>query len=158
MDGARPTVAGPFDLICGNLVAQWFDDLPGACKRLTALLAPGGVLALCLPGGETFREWRNAHACLGLGAGTLTLPTADTCRTALPAGGAAHIETEVWLDRPASGLDFLRSLRAIGANTPAPGHRPLPPAQLRRVLRELGAAPSITYELIYLFWQHGDKA
>jgi malonyl-CoA O-methyltransferase len=158
MDGARPAVAGPFDLICGNLVAQWFDDLPGACTKLTALLAPGGVLALCLPGGETFREWRAAHTRLDLIPGTLPLPTPEACRAALPAGGSAHIETELWLDRPHSGLDFLRSLRAIGANTPAPGHIPLPPAQLRRVLRELGASPALTYELIYLFWQRGAAA
>jgi hypothetical protein len=26
---------------------------------------------------------------------------------------------------------------------------------LRRVLRELGATPTLTYELIYLFWRRG---
>jgi len=153
MDGRHPTSADFYDLICGNLVAQWFDDLPGACARQAAQLAPGGVLALCLPGGETFREWRTAHERLGFAAGTLALPTADHCRAALPAHGSLHIETEYWIDQPPGGLDFLRSLRAIGADTPAPGHIPLPPAKLRRVLREVGATPTITYEFIYLFWQ-----
>jgi malonyl-CoA O-methyltransferase len=155
MDGTRPAVAGPFDLICASLAAQWFDDLPIACAQLTTLLAPGGVLALCLPGSETFREWRAAHTRLGLAAGTLALPTVDQCRAALPDHGSLHIEITYWLDQPQNGLDFLRTLRAIGANTPAPGHVPLPPAQLRRVLRELGATPTLTYELIYLFWRRG---
>ncbi|MDP1652133.1 MAG: methyltransferase domain-containing protein [Rhodocyclaceae bacterium] len=148
MDGCRPASADFYDLICGNLVAQWFADLPGACARLAALLAPGGVLALCLPGAETFREWRAAHTQLGLAAGMLTLPTAKQCRAALP--GDTHVAVEYWLDRPASGLDFLRALRAIGADTPAPGHVPLSPARLRRVLRTLGPAPTLSYELIFM--------
>ncbi|MEW6164595.1 MAG: methyltransferase [Pseudomonadota bacterium] len=148
MDGRRPAGTDFFDVICGNLVAQWFDDLPGACARLAARLAPGGALLLSLPGGETFREWKAAHARLGLVPGTLPLPTPQACRAALP--GNTHVDVEHWLDRPADGLAFLRSLRAIGADTAAPGHAPLPPAGLRRVLRELGPAPTLTYELIYL--------
>ncbi len=139
-----------------NLVAQWFDDLPGACARLTALLAPGGVLALCLPGGETFREWRAAHARLDSRPARWPCRRPGACRAALPAGGARTSKRNYWLDRPPGGLDFLRALRAIGANTPAPGHVPLSPAQLRRVLRELGTTPALTYELIYLFWQRED--
>jgi len=149
MDGCRPANADFYDLICGNLVAQWFDDLPGACTRLTAQLAPGGTLLLSLPGGETFREWKAAHARHGFVAGTQPLPTPAACRDALPPGDN-HIDTEYWIDRPADGLTFLRSLRAIGADTAAAGHKPLAPAQLRRVLRELGPQPALTYELIFL--------
>ncbi|MDP1527121.1 MAG: methyltransferase domain-containing protein [Rhodocyclaceae bacterium] len=149
MDGCRPASADFYDLICGNLVAQWFDDLPGACARLAAHLAPGGTLLLSLPGGETFREWKAAHTRLDLVAGTQPLPTPEGCRAALPPGDN-RVDTEYWIDRPADGLAFLRGLRAIGADTAAAGHIPLAPAQLRRVLRELGPAPSFTYELIYL--------
>lgn len=149
MDGRRPAGGDFHDLICGNLVAQWFDDLPAACARLAILLAPGGALLLSLPGGETFREWKAAHARLGLVPGTLPLPTPDACRAALPSGDN-RIETERWLDRPQDGMTFLRTLRAIGADTPAPDHAPLPPARLRRVLRELGPAPQITYELVFM--------
>lgn len=148
MDGRQPTVGGPFDLICGNLVAQWFDDLPAACARLAACLAPRGALALSLLGPDTFREWRAAHARLGLVSGTRALPSARECRAALP--GATRVEREHWQDAPADALAFLRSLRAIGADTPAPGHRPLPPGALRRVLAGLGPAPTITYEFIHL--------
>ncbi len=149
MDGRRPANVDFFEVICGNLVAQWFDDLPAACVRLSALLAPGGTLLLSLPGRETFREWKAAHVRLNLVAGTQPLPTPAACRAALPPGDN-RIDSEYWIDRPADGLAFLRGLRAIGADTAAAGHTPLAPAQLRRVLRELGPAPTLTYELIYL--------
>lgn len=152
MDGARPSVAGSFDLVCANLAAQWFVDLPAALARLAALLAPGGMLAFSLLGAETFREWRAAHARCGLTPGTPAFPIPAQCGAAFPAGGKLHMRTELHADRPASGLAFLRGLRALGADTPAPGHVRLSPRQLRDVLRELGAAPTISYELIFAGW------
>lgn len=149
MDGTRPATATGFDLICGNLVAQWFDDLPGAFSTLAALLAPGGVMLLSLLGSATFREWQTAHRKHGLISGTRTLPTAEQCLAALPAG-CKQIESELWHECPATAIDFLRALRAIGADTPRPGHRPLTAGQLRRVLATLGEAPQITYEFLYL--------
>lgn len=151
MDGTRPHVNGPFDLICANLVAQWFTDLPAAMARLAALLAPNGVLALSLLGSGSFHEWRTAHERLGLAAGSLSFPSRDACQAAFPAGNLVLVE-EHHLDRPDSALGFLRGLRAIGADTAAPGHRPLSPAQLRQVMRGLGDAPTIGYELIYAVW------
>ncbi|MCX8087385.1 MAG: methyltransferase domain-containing protein [Rhodocyclaceae bacterium] len=149
MDGTRPAVGGPFDLICGNLVAQWFDDLPAAFSGLAALLASGGALLLSVPGSETFREWRAAHAGLGLTAGTRALPSQADCLAALPPGDN-RIERELWRDAHRDGLSFLRALRAIGADTPAAGHRPLSAGQLRRVLAALGPRPALSYEFLYL--------
>ncbi|MFN3883405.1 MAG: methyltransferase domain-containing protein [Rhodocyclaceae bacterium] len=149
MDGAQPAVGGPFDLVCGNLVAQWFDDLPAAFSRLAALLAPGGVLLLSVPGGETFLEWRAAHAAHGLKPGARPMPSREASLAALPPG-INQIETELWCAPHADGLDFLRALRAIGADAPATGHVPLTPGQLRRVLRTLGPAPRLTYQFLYL--------
>lgn len=154
MDGCRPSVAGPFDLVCANLAAQWFVDLPAALAHLAALLAPSGMLAVSLLGAETFREWRAAHARQGLTAGSLPFPDTPQCRAIFPPG-QLRLDVETWQDRPASALDFLRSLRAIGADTPAPGHAQLSPAQLRGVLRELGAAPTVSYEVVYTCWTAG---
>lgn len=153
MDGTQPTVDGPFDLICANLAAQWFTDLPVALAGLAARLAPGGVLALSLLGTATFAEWRAAHEKLGLVAGARRFPGIDQCRAAFPAGGTLHLSAERHIDRPTSALHFLRSLRAIGADAPAPGHAPLSAADLRRVLREFDAAPRATYEIIYARWR-----
>lgn len=149
MDGCRPAACGPFDLVCGNLVAQWFDDLAAAFSRLAALLAPAGVLLLSVPGGETFLEWRAAHAAHGLKPGARPMPTREACLAALPPG-INQIETELMRAHHADGLDFLRALRAIGADAPATGHVPLTPGQLRRVLRTLGPAPHLTYQFLYL--------
>ena len=154
LDGTQPAVRGPFDLVCANLAAQWFVDQPAALASLTALLAPGGLLAVSLLGAETFREWRAAHARQGLTAGTLPFPGVRQCRAAFPAG-QLRLDIETWIDHPASALDFLRSLRAIVADTPAPGHARLSPAQLRRVLHMMGDAPTIGYELIYARWNAG---
>lgn len=153
MDGCRPAAAGPFDLVCGNLVAQWFDDLPAAFSRLDALLAPGGALLLSLPGSETFLEWRAAHAAHGLKSGARPMPTQEACLAALPPGDN-RIETELWRARHADGLDFLRALRGIGADTPAAGHVPLSVRQLRRVLATLGPQPSLSYQFLYLIHHH----
>lgn len=154
MDGTQPTVAGSFHLVCANLAAQWFDDLPAALDRLARLLVPGGVLALSLLGEGTFREWRDAHARLGLKNGTLPFHSASDCRAAFPAGGALDLYREIWIDRPTDGLNFLKSLRALGADTPVSGHQPLSPTNLNRVLRKLGKTPAITYELIFANWRN----
>lgn len=154
-DGTQPAVSGPFDLVCGNLVAQWFVDLPDAVARLAALLAPGGTIALSLLGADTFREWRAAHARCGLTPGTPVFPTPAQCGAAFPSGGMLQVRTELHSDRPASGLAFLRGLRALGADTPAPGHVLLSPAGLRRVMRAMDDAPTISYELIYARWNAG---
>ncbi|MCX8017392.1 MAG: methyltransferase [Rhodocyclaceae bacterium] len=149
MDGRRPASAEFFDLVCGNLVVQWFEDLSVALARLAGLLVPGGVLALSVPGEGTFREWQAAHAQLGLTAGTRALPSLNDCQAALPPGDN-RIVSEPWRDHPADGLAFLRALRGIGADTPAPGHRPLPAGALRRVLKALGPHPALSYEFLYL--------
>lgn len=153
MDGTHPAVKGPFDLICANLSAQWFADLPATLARLAELLAPGGLLALSLLGAATFREWHAAHTKHGLKAGALSFPTAARCHAAFPATGRLRLEVEQFIDYPASALHFLRTLRAIGADTPAPGHAPLSPGNLRRVLHELDAAPAATYEIFYAAWR-----
>ena len=159
MDGTRPAVAGSFDVICASLAAQWFPDLPAALARLAGLLAPGGLLAFSLLGGETFAEWRAAHARLGLRDGVQRFPDARSCRAAFPADGLLHWEEERHIDRPASALEFLRALRGLGADQAAAGHRPLSAAQLRRVLRAIdagAAGAAATYEIFYPCWRRGD--
>lgn len=149
MDATRAASAEFFDLICANLAVQWLPELPAVLHRFTQQLLPGGLLAVSLLGSTTFAEWRAAHAGLGLTPGTLPFPDFATVPGLFPAGGELTLLRDVWIDRPASALEFLRSLRAIGADTAAPGHAALSAAQLRRVLHTLGPAPAITYELIY---------
>ena len=143
---SRPASVDFYDLICANLAAQWFDDLPATVRRLMQQLKPGGLLALSLLGADTFREWRAAHAQQGLMAGSLRFPTLTECHAAFT-GERITLTREIWVEQSPSPMEFLRGLRAIGADTPTAGHAPLSAGNLRRVMRSLG--PTLTYELIY---------
>jgi malonyl-CoA O-methyltransferase len=127
-----PGDAGPFDLVCSSLVMQWFDDPASGLNRMLGWLAPGGHCLLATLASGSFAEWRDAHEAEGL-----------------PCGTPRFCETAEMKEQHEGALDFLHSLKAIGANTAAAGHRPLPPADLRRVMQrfeEQGA--SVTYEVV----------
>lgn len=135
MDAARPAVQPGFDLVCSSLALQWLPD-PAACLAgLSGLLAPGGRLHVATLAAGSLAEWRAAHAAEQLADGGLHYPAPDELAQA--AGGFWAAET-ITVIHP-SGLDFLRALRRIGAHRPAPGHRPLGPGRMRRVLRRFAA-------------------
>lgn len=145
MDGEHPDLESGFDLICSSLTFQWFEDLPAAADRLTALLSPGGWLAFATLAEDTLVEWRQAHAGLGLKAGTPAFPSLQ----ALSALGG-RIEDERLVHVHADGRAFLAGLKAIGARSPAPGHAPLAAGQLARVMRRFEAAgATVTYQVAY---------
>lgn len=152
MDGEAPALApGGFDLIVASLAAQWFVDLPDALAALSGLLAPGGRIAIATLGVDTFAEWRAAHATAGVTAATPAYPDAAALAGAFPAGLTVEIEEEVVLEPFADPLEFVRGLRRIGADTPAPGTEPLSASQLRQVLGALADArhAGISYHLLY---------
>jgi malonyl-CoA O-methyltransferase len=152
MDGERPAFRpGSFDLIVSSLTAQWFVDLRATFAALAGLLAPGGRIALATLGADTFAEWRQAHRALGLDAATPDYPAATVLMGAFPATLRTDVATERIAVPCGDPLEFVRGLRAIGADTPRPGARPLSAGQLRKVLRTLTAndSPQMTYELLY---------
>lgn len=155
MDGEHPTVAGPFDLIVSNLTLQWFIDLPAALPRLAALLAPGGHLAISTLGGGNFAAWRAAHAAFGLAAAMPDYPSGAVIRSAFPATLTVESSEEFLPAHGTGPLDFARHLRKIGADTPTPGHTPLNPGQLRRVLRHITrtAPAGVSYHVLYAIAQ-----
>ncbi|WP_442679904.1 methyltransferase [Sphingomonas sp. ASY06-1R] len=132
MDGERPDAEGPYDLICSSLAAQWFADLPGTLARWRDRLGQGGRIAFTTLAAGSFAEWRRAHG--DLPCGLHFYPEAEAL---------AALGLEVSLERRilhhADARDFLRGLKAIGAGTPQPGHRPLTPAQLRTVMARFEA-------------------
>lgn len=152
MDGERPALCPVpgFDLIASSLAAQWFEDLEGTLARLAALLAPGGLLAVASLAAGTFREWRDAHAALGLAAATPAYPTFAAFQALSVPGCAVRVTVEPLVEAHEDGRAFLTALRAIGAGTPGDA-APLSPGALRRVLRifEAGGA-AVTYEVVTL--------
>ncbi|EPR41693.1 Methyltransferase type 11 [Desulfovibrio sp. X2] len=154
MDGERPDAApASCDLIAASLAVQWFSDLSAGLAALARCLAPGGTLAVSLLGGESFREWRQACAGLGLSCGVPDYPDAETLAGLLPDGGTGRVEREVFAVEHADGLSFARSLKAIGAAVPREGHVPLAPGSLRKALCTLGAPCTATYDVLYAVWR-----
>ncbi|HXH02270.1 MAG TPA: methyltransferase [Candidatus Competibacteraceae bacterium] len=151
MDGERPAVRGPFDLICASLTAQWFQDLPAALAHLAALLAPGGLLALSTMGRDSFAAWRDACRASGVAAGVPAYPDLAGWRRAWPGDGALECLEEQHTLRYRDGLEFLRALRAIGAATPRADYRPLTPGALRRLLRQ--GSGEAGYHVLYGFYR-----
>jgi malonyl-CoA O-methyltransferase len=137
MDGERPDLAGPFDLICSSLAIQWFTDLNAALGCLRGLLAPGGRLAFTTLADGSFAEWRAAHGTAQ--DGLHAYPGADALR-------AMGLEVTVrhHCVRHTDARDFLRSMKDIGAGAPRAGHRPLSPAALRRVMAAFEAGGAIS--------------
>jgi malonyl-CoA O-methyltransferase len=132
MDGEHPDVAGPFDLICSSLAAQWFEDLAAGVDRLAGLLAPRGWLGFSTLVEGSFAAWRAAHG--DLPCGVPDYPSA----AALRAMGCSVELIEVPVEGGA--VAFLRHLRGIGARLPRAGYRPLTQAQLHAVMRRFDAA------------------
>jgi malonyl-CoA O-methyltransferase len=136
LDGEHPRLdEPPFDLICSSLAVQWFDDLQAGLERLFRLLRPGGHLAFSTLAEGSFAEWRDAHAELGLEHGMRTYPSSLALESLRLGQRTGSIDREWFDERHATGLDFLKSLRSIGADTPRPGHVPLGPGRMRNMLR-----------------------
>ena len=133
MDGAAPTIDGPFDLICSSLAMQWVADLPGSVTRLRRLLSPGGRLAFTTLAAGSFAEWRAAFGSAQ--PATHDYPLAEALRAF-----GLEVSVETIEQDYAGARDFLRALKAIGANTARPGYRPLPPALLREVMARFESA------------------
>ena len=149
LDGEAPALEpGGFDLVCSSLAVQWFEDLGPALQRLAALVAPGGWLAFSTLAEGTLRDWRQAHADLGLACAGPDYPSAATLAGML--GPRGRIETETVVQAHAGARAFLDDLKAIGAGSPAAGRRPLAPGDLKRVMAQFDeTGASARYEVAY---------
>ncbi|MBI3446764.1 MAG: methyltransferase domain-containing protein [Magnetospirillum sp.] len=148
MDAEAPALAeSGFDLVISSLAAQWFADLPATLQRLTDLMAPGGRMLIATLGSETFGQWRQAHRNAGEESGIPAYPDAAALAAMLP---GSRVDTSAFTLDYADARAFLNSLSALGAATPKPGHRPLPPGRLRRIMAGLGSPCAITWDILTL--------
>lgn len=151
LDGEHPALATRFDLIAASMVFQWFAHPIENLSALHDRLHPGGCLVFATLGPQTFREWRTACTTVDVSHGLPTYPSAATWTEGWPAQGTPQMhEQHITVQHPSS-LDFLRSLKRIGANRPTPGYRPQPAGILRSVLRRLDQHNgfAITYHILY---------
>ena len=150
MDGEAPDLPeNSLDLIVSNLAAQWFDDLGAALQKLAKCLKPDGRMVLTTLGHGSLTEWQSAVAATGYQAGTPTYPTAQSLTDILP---QIKITPQTIPMSYGSAAEFLKSLKAIGATTPAKGYTPRPTPIMRDAMTRLGAPCQISYEVLTLDW------
>jgi malonyl-CoA O-methyltransferase len=157
MDGELPAFDGPwFDLILSSLTFQWFDDLPLALARLHGLLRPGGSLYFATMGADSFTSWRAAHAREGASPGLPDYPDLAWLQAMLARFGDAFACDEHHPLPSRGGAALIRHFRAIGAQVPRPGYRPLGPSALRRVIDRFDVGGGETsYHVLYGRISHG---
>lgn len=148
MDGETPEgLTGPFDVIAASLTVQWFVDLKGGIERLSSLLAPGGRFMFATLGQDTFTEWRQAHERFSLDCGTPQYPKVEDFPW--PEGFSHSLEEERISQPYVNGVEFVHSLKTLGASEPAPGHRPLTAGAFRKLLNSLDRKFTVTYHVLY---------
>ncbi|MAL25164.1 MAG: biotin biosynthesis protein [Croceicoccus sp.] len=156
LDVARgePDGHGAFDVVTASLAAQWLGDLDGAVGRMLRWVRPGGHVLFNTLASGTFREWREALAEAGCAAGTPDYPDVAELAAIRRDAQAAEPTTDNLIDRHANALGFLKSLKAIGAHVPAPGHRPASPVGMRAAMRAFEASGSAaSYEVVTLHFR-----
>jgi malonyl-CoA O-methyltransferase len=152
MDGEAPALKpGRFDLIASSFASQWFANPAATLKRLDELLKPGGVLAVSTLGEGSFGEWRELTERHGLPSGVPDYPPIALWRGIWP--NDASVSEERRRVEFASGHDFLRDLKRIGAHSAQAGHAPAAPGSLRRLLRDTQAGFVATYRVIYIVYR-----
>lgn len=146
LDGEHDTpVCQSFDLICSSLAVQWFDDTPAALTRMAEWLAPGGHVMVTTLGPDSFAQWRTAHVDEGVTPGTPHFASIDRFAALNP----TSLLVDDHIEHHPDARSFIRSVKAIGAGTSRPDHRPLSPVQMRRVMDQftkMGCA--VTYQVV----------
>ena len=152
MDAARPALKPGLDLVCSSLTLQWLNDPRAAVGAWRRLVAPGGRLALSTLIEGSFAEWRSALAQAGAAPGGPRFPTLDEARAWF--GPQACVETLELSERHPSALDFLRALKASGAD--AAEGRALTASVLRRAMAAFEAHGRLTtYRVLLVVEQVG---
>ncbi|MEO5329641.1 MAG: methyltransferase [Magnetococcus sp. THC-1_WYH] len=143
MDAEAPCLNTTFDLIAASMVFQWFHHPAASVANLLNLLAPSGRLLFATLGPDTFQEWRSLCENHRIPCGLHHYPGADFWfDLATKQKMSLELSEEHIPETYPSTLDFLKRLKAIGAETPAPNHQPAPAGKLRRLLVPPGGIPT----------------
>ena len=135
MDGEAVDLDGPFDLICSNMAFQWFHDLEGTLGKLSDLLNNDGMLAFSTLSQGTFGLWHKCQNELGIERLAPEFPGAVFYHDCL---GGLNVDTQQqkFVQCHKDGLDFLRTLREIGAHSSRVGRSSLSIIELRALLKK----------------------
>ncbi|PCJ98124.1 MAG: hypothetical protein COA45_08195 [Zetaproteobacteria bacterium] len=140
MDGECPNVQGKYDLIVANMVFQWFEDIGAAVDRLSGMLNSGGSIFYSMPGPDSFREWKETLDRLGLPLGVLEFhKSSDIYRD------------EIIMHQYKDAVDFLRSMKTIGAGTARKDYTPLTHTEMKQACGALDQSHggNMTWHVLY---------
>lgn len=140
LDARSPAwTSPPPDLVASNALVQWFPDLASHFRSVRALSRPGTEYLVSGFGRDHFPELEAI-----LGSAEFGYPPGPGHDPGEAAEAAARSGWEVRCAQAESkaefhpaAVDFLRHLKASGANRPPPDGRPLTRAKLRRLLERL---------------------
>jgi malonyl-CoA O-methyltransferase len=117
------------DLVASGATFQWFIDPASTVDTLTRYVHPGGIVAFSTFGPDTFRELRaafvEAETELGLPHTPRTLhfpDLSDWVRWFASAGAALRVKEWRVTVTHATPLDFLKSIKKVGANIVRPSN------------------------------------
>ena len=138
-------------LLMSSMCAQWFNTLEHALRNWLNL---ADTLAFSILLNNSFEAWHTAHTQSKQPCGLHPLPSHTHIEGILQQftqqGLVAHCNshTHTYQEQHPNGLSFARSLRAIGADTPQPNHRP---ANLRPVLSRLKTGCTMNYHIGFYY-------
>ena len=140
LDGEYPDLMSHHDLIVSSMTLQWFSDPVKALLRQKNFLREDGRLCYATLGPQGLQEWRNVLENEGFPSGLVQVPS-------LP--GIFHEEfIPVTYE---NGLDFLRQIKAIGADSPREGYSAMSPVQLKQALEIFDSRSdgTVTWHIVY---------
>lgn len=145
MDGEQPALSQEScDIVAGNFVAQWFEDMPTAIERLMELLRPGGSLALSILKDSTFAEWYRL-----LGYEPHQFPTVEAIKQMCGPRLYSLEEHHHRLTFPHIPAVRLH-LKSLGAQTPGASPNPFSFSALRTLYRLPARAIALEYHWVSL--------
>jgi malonyl-CoA O-methyltransferase len=138
-------------LLLSNMCAQWFEHLHHTLEHWLQL-SPFIAFSILLE--PSFQTWKDAHTATQQPCGLRTLPSHSHILSLLEQ--LTHTgqirkyqhDQQQYIEHHPNGLSFARSLRAIGAHTPTPNHRPI---QLSRILKHLEHNADQNYDIGFYY-------
>ncbi len=144
-DAAQMDFDRRFDIIFSGMMLHWLPQPIEALKRWQGWLKPQGRMYVALLVEGSFQEWRDLCRSMNVKDGLWVMP---------PPGFAGDLvsrtEQQTLSVNYPSARDFLHRLKATGAATPRPDHRPVGAVAMRRLLSHASQPFPVTYQVLYM--------
>ncbi len=139
-DGESIQGVQKYDLIVANMVFQWFEDIDATLERLQGMLKPNGSIFYTMPAAQSFKEWKSVLNELDLPVGIIEF-----------AAQSNSYRSEDISYKYSNAMDFLRSIKGIGAGQPRKNYTPLSVSQMRQAcaLFDEKYAGKITWQIMF---------